>query len=648
MNVTKTAEYAAIDQQKQLETLIASSAKGLAQRQNEDGHWLFELEADATIPAEYIMFMHYMDEIDTELQEKISVYLRRIQNPDGGWPLFHKGDMDISATIKGYYALKLAGENIDMPHMVNARKLILAAGGAERSNVFTRYALCLFGQAPWKACPVMPVEVMMMPDWFPVTIYKMSYWSRTVVTPLLVLAALKPVARNPKNVNVRELFKQDPETITDYHQNATGKWLGSFFIGLDKVLRKVEPRFPKKFRQKSIQAAVDFFTPRMNGEDGLGAIFPAMANAVMALDALGYDKNHPLMVQGKDALKKLLTDDTGEVYCQPCLSPVWDTSLAAHAMLEAGDEESVVAADKGCEWLIDRQILEVKGDWIKKAPDLRPGGWAFQYWNDYYPDVDDTAVVGMAMHRTGDPKYKESIARAEEWILGMQSSNGGWGAFDIDNNKDYLNYVPFADHGALLDPPTEDVTARCLSFLAQLGHDTSHPVVAKGLKYLKETQEEDGSWFGRWGTNYIYGTWSVLCALNMLGEAHDAPYIRKAVDWLYSRQNADGGWGEDGATYFEDRKAECKESTPSQTSWAVLALMAVGEVDNPAVKRGIDYIMAAKNEAGKWEEPWFTAVGFPRIFYLRYHGYSSFFPIWALARFKNLKASNSNSVVFGM
>ena len=386
----------------------------------------------------------------------------------------------------------------------------------------------------------------------------------------------------------------------------------------------------------------------MNGEDGLGAIFPAMANAVMALDALGYEKDHPLMVQGKDALKKLLTDDTGEVYCQPCLSPVWDTSLAAHAMLEAGDEDSVAAADKGCEWLIDRQILDVKGDWIKKAPNLRPGGWAFQYWNDYYPDVDDTAVVGMAMHRTGDPKYKESIARAEEWILGMQSTNGGWGAFDIDNNKDYLNYVPFADHGALLDPPTEDVTARCLSFLAQLGHDTSHPVVAKGLKYLKDTQEEDGSWFGRWGTNYIYGTWSVLCALNVLGEAHDAPYIRKSVDWLLSRQNADGGWGEDGATYFEDRKAECKESTPSQTSWAVLALMAVGEVDNPAVQKGIDFIMAAKNEAGKWEEPWFTAVGFPRIFYLRYHGYSSFFPIWALARFKNLKASNSKAPVFGM
>ena len=642
------AEFSTLDKQNQLERLISTSAKGLAERQNKDGHWLFELEADATIPAEYIMFMHYLDEIDTELQKKICVYLRRIQNDEGGWPLFHEGDTDISATIKGYYALKLAGEDINAPHMAKARERVLELGGAERSNVFTRYALCLFGEAPWKAAPVMPVEVMLMPEWFPVTIYKMSYWSRTVVSPLLVLAALKPVARNPGKVSVRELFKNDPESVKDYHKNATGKWLGSFFIGLDKVLRVVEPHFPKKFRQKSIQAAVDFFTPRMNGEDGLGAIFPAMANAVMALDALGYEKDHPLMVQGKDALKKLLTDDTGEVYCQPCLSPVWDTSLAAHAMLEAGDEDSVAAADKGCEWLIDRQILDVKGDWIKKAPNLRPGGWAFQYWNDYYPDVDDTAVVGMAMHRTGDPKYKESIARAEEWILGMQSTNGGWGAFDIDNNKDYLNYVPFADHGALLDPPTEDVTARCLSFLAQLGHDTSHPVVAKGLKYLKDTQEEDGSWFGRWGTNYIYGTWSVLCALNVLGEAHDAPYIRKSVDWLLSRQNADGGWGEDGATYFEDRKAECKESTPSQTSWAVLALMAVGEVDNPAVQKGIDFIMAAKNEAGKWEEPWFTAVGFPRIFYLRYHGYSSFFPIWALARFKNLKASNSKAPVFGM
>jgi len=640
----KAAEFVTAN----LESLIKSSADGLGARQKEDGHWLFELEADATIPAEYIMYMHFLDEIDSELEEKICVYLRRIQNPDGGWPLFYKGDMDISATIKAYYALKLAGEDIDAPHMIKARNLVLAAGGAERSNVFTRYALCLFGQAPWKAVPVMPPEVMLMPDWFPITIYKMSYWSRTVVTPLLVLAALKPVARNPKNVSVRELFKDDPETIKDYHKNISGKFLGSFFIGLDKALRVTEPFFPKKFRKKSIQAAVDFFTPRMNGEDGLGAIFPAMVNAVMALDALGYEKDHPLMVEGKDALKKLLTDNTGEIYCQPCLSPVWDTCLSAHAMLEAGDEESVEAAKKGCDWLIDRQILEVKGDWIKKAPDLRPGGWAFQYWNDHYPDVDDTAVVGMAMHRTGDPKYKESIARAEEWVIGMQSSNGGWGAFDIDNNKDYLNYVPFADHGALLDPPTEDVSARCLSFLAQLGHGTEHPVVAKGLKYLKDTQGEDGSWYGRWGTNYVYGTWSVLCALNMLGEPHDAPYIRKAVDWMLSRQNPDGGWGEDGATYFEGREAECKESTPSQTSWAVLGLMAVGEVDNPAVQRGIEFIMSAKNEDGKWEEPWFTAVGFPRIFYLRYHGYSSFFPIWALARFKNLKESNSKTPAYGM
>ena len=368
--------------QAELDALIKSSSEGLANRQKTDGHWQFELEADSTIPADYIFFMHYMDEIDVELEQKLCVYLRRIQNPDGGWPLFYKGDMDISATVKAYYALKLAGDDIDAPHMAKARELVLKAGGAERSNVFTRYTLCLFGQAPWKAVPVMPVELMLMPDWFPVTIYKMSYWSRTLIAPLLVLAALKPVARNPKNISARELFKDDPETVTDYHQNISGKWLGSFFLGLDKVLRIVEPYFPKKFRQKSIQSAVDFFTSRLNGEDGLGAISPPMINAVMALDALGYDKNDPLVVEGKKALRKLLTEDNGEIYCQPCLSPVWDTCLSAHAMLEAGNETSLAAAGKGCDWLVDRQILDVKGDWIKKAPNLRPGGWAFQYRND--------------------------------------------------------------------------------------------------------------------------------------------------------------------------------------------------------------------------------------------------------------------------
>lgn len=633
--------------QKDLEIFINSAAMGLKDRQKSDGHWLFELEADATIPAEYIFFMHYMDEIDTTLQDKLAVYIRRIQEDHGGWPLFHKGDMDISASVKAYYALKMAGDDIDAPHMVRARERILAAGGAERTNVFTRYALALFGQVPWKAVPVMPVELMLMPDWFPVTIWKMSYWSRTVVTPLLVLATLKPVARNPHKVDIAELFVSDPETITDYHKNTTGKWLGDFFIGLDKVLRVCEPRFPKRSRQKAIDKAVEFFSERMNGEDGLGAIFPAMVNAVMALDALGFDDRDERVSVGKAALKKLLTDDQGEIYCQPCLSPIWDTGLAAHAMMEAGAENEA-SAKAGCDWLLERQILDVKGDWIKKAPDLRPGGWAFQYWNDHYPDVDDTAVVGMIMHRTGDPRYKEAIARAEEWIIGMQSSNGGWGAFDIDNDADYLNYVPFADHGALLDPPTEDVSARCLSFLAQLGHDTSHPTIAKGLKYLKDTQEADGSWYGRWGTNYIYGTWSVLCALNVLGEDHHSPYIRKAVEFILSRQNEDGGWGEDGASYYDECRAECKESTPSQTAWAVLGLMAVGEVDNPAVMRGIHYLMNAKNEAGKWEEPWFTAVGFPRVFYLRYHGYSSYFPIWALARYKNLSQSNSKITQFGM
>jgi squalene-hopene/tetraprenyl-beta-curcumene cyclase len=398
-------------------------------------------------------------------------------------------------------------------------------------------------------------------------------------------------------------------------------------------------------RAKAIDRAVAFFRERLNGEDGLGAIFPAMANAVMAMETLGVPKDDPALVTAKRAIKTLLTPGEGKTFCQPCVSPIWDTGLAVQAMMEAGEDQA-----PACDWLKDRQILDVVGDWAVKRPGLRPGGWAFQYNNPHYPDVDDTAVVGMALHRAdGGTRYKQAIDRAAEWVVGMQSRNGGWGAFDIDNADAYLNHIPFADHGALLDPPTADVSARCVSFLAQIGYGRAHPAVARGLDYLRREQEPDGSWFGRWGTNYIYGTWSVLSALNAAGEDMNAAYVRKAVDWLIARQRDDGGWGEDGATYWASRKAEAKESTPSQTAWAVLGLMAAGEVEHPAVKRGVDYLLAAPREAdGRWREPWFTAVGFPRVFYLRYHGYAAFFPLWALARYRNLKASNSRRVRHGM
>jgi len=632
-----------------LDRVIAETTDALKARQRPDGHWVFDLEADATIPAEYIMLNHYLDEIEDGIEAKLADYIRSIQEEHGGWPLFHRGDFDMSATVKAYFALKLVGDDINAPHMKRAREAVRARGGAEKANIFTRYALALFGEVPWRAVPVMPVELMVVPKWFPVTVFRFSYWSRTVIAPLLVLAALKPKAKNPRQVRVQELFVTPPLKIRAWLNNPTGHWGGAVFLLIDKILRVIEPHAPKALRKRAIDKAVAFFTERLNGEDGLGAIFPAMANAVMAMEALGFAKDHPNVVIAKASIKKLLTVNDGKMFCQPCVSPIWDTGLAVQALMEAGEAHDNMSVSAPCDWLKDKQILEVKGDWAEKRPNLRPGGWAFQYNNDYYPDVDDTAVVGMALHRADGAKYAEPIKRAAEWVEGMQSANGGWGAFDADNSDFYLNHIPFADHGALLDPPTADVSARCVSFLAQIGYESTHPVQARGIAYLKKEQEQDGSWFGRWGTNYIYGTWSVLNALNAAGEDMTQPYIRKAVDWLLKHQNTDGGWGEDGATYWKERRTERKASTPSQTAWAVLGLMAAGEVDHAAVKRGVDYIAAAPREPdGRWHEPWYTAVGFPRVFYLRYHGYAAFFPLWALARYRNLKTSNTKAVRYGM
>ncbi len=650
MNIDVTAtENVRSDPGSSLDDVIAQASAALKKRQKPDGHWIFDLEADATIPAEYILLNHYLDETEEDVEAELADYIRSIQEDHGGWPLFHKGDFDISATVKAYYALKIVGDDIDAPHMKRAREAILEYGGAEKSNVFTRYTLALFGEVPWRAVPVMPVELTLVPRWFPITLYKVAYWSRTVIAPLLILAALKPRAKNPLGVRVQELFCTPPDQVKTWLSNPTGHWVGNVFLIIDKVLRFLEPRVPKALRKRAIDKALAFFLERLNGEDGLGAIFPAMANSVMAMEALNFPKDDPNLLIAKKSIRNLLTPGEGKKFCQPCVSPVWDTGLAIQALMEANESVDGDCVTGSCDWLTSKQILDVKGDWVEKRPGLRPGGWAFQYNNDYYPDVDDTAVVGMALHRADHAKYAEAISRAEEWIIGMQSANGGWGAFDVDNDCFYLNHLPFADHGALLDPPTADVSARCISFMAQIGHDKSHPTIARGIAYLKNEQEEDGSWFGRWGTNYIYGTWSVLNALNAAGEDMSQPYIRKAVDWLLKHQNADGGWGEDGATYWKERRYECKESTPSQTAWAVLGLMAAGEVEHTAVKRGIDYITAApREEDGRWQEPWFTAVGFPRVFYLRYHGYAAIFPLWALARYKNLKSSNTKAVRYGM
>ncbi|RIK96890.1 MAG: squalene--hopene cyclase [Proteobacteria bacterium] len=639
-----------------LNASIAAAAGALHRHQQPDGHWVFELEADATIPAEYVLFRHYLGEpVDAALEAKIAAYLRRIQGSHGGWPLFQDGEFDMSASVKAYFALKMIGDDVDAPHMARAREAIRARGGAAASNVFTRFLLAFFGVVSWRAVPVLPVEIMLLPRWSPFHLNKISYWARTTIVPLMVLAALKPKAKNLKGVGIDELFLEPPMSIgmapKAPHQSFA--WF-LLFRGIDAVLRVAEPLFPKKLRQRAIDAALAFIEERLNGEDGIGAIFPPMVNVVMMYDALGYPEDYPPRATTRRGIDKLLVVHDEEAYCQPCVSPVWDTVLTAHALLEAGDDASVAKAHAGLDWLKPRQVLDVKGDWAAKRPDVRPGGWAFQYANPHYPDLDDTAVVVMAMERAqrlkGTGEYDAAIARAKEWILGLQSSDGGFAAFDADNLEYYIDNIPFADHGAMLDPPTEDVTGRCLSMLAQLGDtpETSE-AMRRAVAYLVERQLPEGSWYGRWGLNYIYGTWSVLCGLNAAGMDHDAPTMRKAADWLVSIQNPDGGWGEDGSSYKLDYKGyEPAPSTASQTAWALLALMAAGQADHPAVHRGVAYLTQTQNEGGEWTESRYTATGFPRVFYLRYHGYSKFFPLWALARYRNLHETNSRVVGVGM
>ena len=635
---------------------VDRAVAALLECQRHDGHWVFQLEADATISAEYVLLTHFLGEPEPARESKIAAYLRRVQGHDGGWSLHPDGALDVSASVKAYFALKMIGDSADAEHMVRARTAILARGGAGKSNVFTRFLLALFGVMPWSATPAVPVEVMLLPKWFPFHLSRISYWSRTVLVPLLVLQALKPRARNPRGVDIAELFPASRPRARYWtrapHQSALR--FGAF-AAIDALLRVALRQCPPAWRRRSIDAAAAFVKERLNGEHGLGAIFPAMANAVMMLDALGYPHDHPDFVTARRAIDRLLVVHADEAYCQPCVSPVWDTALVCLTLLECGGDRTVAATRKGLVWLRERQVLDTIGDWAAQRPSVRPGGWAFQYANPHYPDLDDTAVVVMTMNRFArrvdggvDADFSEAVARGREWVMGMQSANGGFGAFDADNTSAYLNDIPFADHGALLDPPTVDVTARCVGMMVELGVESDQLALRRALEFLLREQEDDGSWYGRWGMNYIYGTWSVLWAFEAAGVSRQSAAVRRAVDWLVSIQNADGGWGENAESYdLEYRGHQPSPSRPSQTGWALLALMAAGETRHPAVGRGIGYLMQTQDATGFWPEPQFTATGFPRVFYLRYHGYAKFFPVWALARFRNLNGSGEPSARAG-
>jgi len=607
--------------------------------QNPGGYWVFPLEADATIPSEYLLLHRFLGRpVDAARRDRIARSIRRTQLPDGGWPLYEDGAADVSASVKAYFALKIAGDAPDAPHMERARRRILALGGAARVNVFTRITLALFGQMPWRTVPAIPAEIMLLPRRFFFHLDKVSYWSRTVMVPLFILYTRRPVCALAPGEGVRELFTTPPETIRHVDRLVPGKARKNAFILLDRLLKRIDSRMPRASREEAIRRAERWTRDRMQGEGGIGGIYPAMANAVMALKVLGCAPDDPDFARGLNALDELLVDRGDEILCQPCHSPVWDTCLALCAVLEAGLPPDHAAVTAAVDWLFDKQVF-VRGDWANRAPNLKPGAWAFQFENSLYPDVDDTAKVVMALLRAGVLDRRDGrdrIAAAANWVLGMQGSDGGWGAFDIDNNFHYLNDIPFADHGALLDPSTPDLTGRCVELFSLLGYRRGFPPIDRALRYLRKGQDSCGGWFGRWGVNYIYGTWSVLTALRQLGEDMTRPYIRKAVAWLISRQNPDGGWGESCRSYEDPSLAGSGKSTASQTAWALLALMAAGEERGDAVRRGIDYLLERQDGQGGWDETLFTGTGFPRVFYLRYHGYSQIFPLWALGVYRRL------------
>ena len=618
-----------------LDSSIKSAKSKLHEQQHDDGHWVYELEADCTIPAEYILMNHFAGEIDDKTEEKIAAYLRTQQNEEGGWSLYTGGNFDLSCSVKTYFALKLIGDDQHEEHMIRAKKMILNHGGAAHCNVFTRITMALFGQVPWRATPFIPAEVIILPKWFPFHIDKVSYWSRTVMVPLFILCTLKPSAANPRGIDIRELFIIPPEDEQNYFKVTTP--LKRAFLILDHMGRLAEKLVPAFIRRYSIRKCEQWFLDRMNGKYGIGGIFPAMVNVYESLVVLGYSKDTPERKLARQAIDVLLTQRGDTMYCQPCVSPIWDTALVSQALIETEYKQPVsTEIETALNWLKEQQLSDEPGDWRIQKPELSGGGWAFQYSNYYYPDLDDTSMVAWAMHRTNNKSYSEPIQRAANWVAGMQSRGGGFSSFDINNTHFYLNEIPSADHGALLDPPTVDVTGRAILLLSLADKKKYEKNIKDGINYIKSEQEEDGSWFGRWGTNYIYGTWSVLTALEISREDPQQPYIRKAVEYFQQTQNSDGGWGESNDSYYPPKHYRPFKSTAFQTAWALLSLLAVGEAKSIVVKKGVSYLLSNQLSNGQWYDDSYTAPGFPRVFYLKYHGYSKYFPLWALARYRNL------------
>jgi len=660
-----TGVYAATNPE--ISQAIALAQENLLRQQHPDGHWCGELIVDSTLCSDFVFYMNWTGEVDDAIQKRCIQHILKRQLPDGGWNIYHGGPSEINASVKAYFALKLAGYSADLPFMEHARATILRLGGIPRLNTFSKLYLALLGQFPWKYLPTIPVEMLLLPAWAPFHIYKMSSWSRAMIVPLAIINHFKPTRHLPGLKQLHELYPlgtehEDFKLLRD-HRFFTWR---NFFLRADEVFKFLGGLIRSPARKVALEEAERWMTERIGeGSDGLAAVYPAMLNSMIALRALGYSKNHPLFVKARKDFTGLFVDDPEDFRIQPCLSPIWDTAINIIALAESGLAADDPRLRKAADWLFDREV-RIRGDWAKNNSHPQASGWAFEYNNVYYPDVDDTAMVLMALRLVNptsshvaeadsfpplpDNKVSPSLigpqnrdrvaevfARALPWQLSFQCRDGGWAAFDKDVTTPWLEDMPFADHNAILDPTCSDLTARTLELFGYIGFDPKHPAVKRALKYLIHTQEDDGSWYGRWGVNYIYGTWQVLRGLRAIGQDMTQSWILRGRDWLESCQNDDGGWGETCETYDNP---DCKgkgESTASQTAWAIMGICACGDLDRRSIQRGLRFLLDRQKSDGSWDEPQITGTGFPKVFYLKYDMYRQNFPLLALATYVNYR-----------
>ncbi len=620
---------------------IDAGQQNLLRLQQGDGHWCCELFVDSTLCSDYVLFMHWRGKVNAAVQEKCVAHIRRRQLPDGGWNIYEGGPSEINASVKAYFALKLAGESPEETVMEEARANILRLGGIPRMNTYSKLYLALLGQFPWKYLPIIPVEIVLLPDWFYFSIYDMSSWSRAMLIPLGIINHHKPTRALPEHLQLHELYPVGTED-KDFSLPRDPRYLAwkNFFLRWDEILKAVDSLPWRPFRQRALKKAMGWMTERMGeGSDGLAAIFPAMLNGLIALEAAGIPETDPIYQKATKDFEGLFVDDPEDFRIQPCLSPVWDTAINTIALAESGLAADHPALRKAAGWLYAKEV-RLRGDWSKINNHPEASGWAFEYNNVYYPDTDDTMMVLMALRHVSPevPEVAQAcFRRALPWLLSFQCQDGGWAAFDKDVTKHWLEHVPFADHNAILDPTCSDLTARVLELLGYLGYSRDLPFVRRGIDMLKRTQEDDGSWYGRWGVNYIYGTWQVLRGLRSIGLDMRADWIQRGRDWLESCQNDDGGWGETAMTYDDPQFRGKGPSTASQTAWALMGLIACGDLHRHAIQRGLQFLIATQNADGSWTEPWTTGTGFPRVFYLKYDSYRNNWPVLAMATYWNEK-----------